>query len=469
MPPGGAEARARHLGVMSKFAHELATSEETFQLFQAAKPEVANAPYDSDDASLYRVGWHELEKVRKLPTDLVEELTRTTTLAHSIWADARAKNDFKAFAPILEKIIGLKQRQAECIGYTDHIYDALLDDFEPGLKTADVDSTFAELRKELVPLVAAIRAKLDAVDDSIMHLDYDEGKQREFAELVVKKFGYDFHRGRQDRAVHPFATSFSRDDVRITTRYERNFINVAMFGTFHEAGHGIYEQGFAANLEGNLLCNASSLGVHESQSRLWENLIGRSRGFWKHFFPILQTYFPDQLGKVELEHFYKAINRVNPQQVRVEADEATYNLHIMLRFELEKDLLSGTLKVSDLPEAWNAKSKDYLGYVPPTDSLGVLQDVHWSAGLIGYFPTYSLGNLLSVQLLEKAIAAHPSIPAEIEQGEFGNLLSWLRQHVHEVGRKYQPKELVLRATGEPLQSRSYMHYLKTKFSEIYEL
>ena len=467
MPDGASEARARHLSTLSKVVHELFTDDETGKLLAIVEPQAQAMPYDSDDASLARVARRDYDKARKLPTDLVAEVSRVTARAHGVWAKARADNDFKAFAPILEQIVNLKRRVAECYGFTDHIYDALLDDYEPGLKTADVEKMFADLRTELVPLVAAIRERVKSVDDSVLHQEFDETKQREFSERVIRQFGYDFNRGRQDRAVHPFCTSFSRDDVRITTRFDPKWLNPAMFGTFHEAGHALYEQGVGPDLEGTYLSGGVSLGIHESQSRLWENIVGRSRGFWKHYFPILQTYFPSQLGKANLETFYRAINRVEPSFIRVEADEATYNLHIMLRFELEADLLADKIKVADLPEAWNTKSKHYLGIVPPTDTLGVLQDVHWSSGLYGYFPTYSMGTILSAQLYDQAVQAHPSIPAEIEQGKFSTLLGWLREHVHKYGRKFEPKELIQRATGEPLQARSYMKYLKTKYSEIY--
>ncbi|MEP7286740.1 MAG: carboxypeptidase M32 [Chloroflexota bacterium] len=467
MPPGGANARAQQIGVVSKLSHELFTATETGQLLDAAAGETQGASYDSNDASLLRVARRDYDKASKLPTELVTEMSRVTTLAHSVWAKARADNDFKSFAPTLEQILALKIRAAEYLGYTDHIYDAMLDDYEPGLKTSDVATMFEDLRKDLVPLVKAINERVSAVDDTVLHQDFDEVTQRTFAEMVITQFGYDFNRGRQDKAVHPFETSFSRDDVRITTRFDPKWINPAMFGTFHETGHAMYEQNVGADLEGTILCSGTSLGIHESQSRLWENLIGRSRGFWKHFFPILQSCFPAQLGSVDQETFYRAINKVEPSFIRVEADEATYNLHIMLRFELEADLMARKIKVSDLPEAWNAKSKEYLGIVPPTDSLGVLQDVHWSMGLLGYFPTYSMGTILSAQLFDKAVAQYPTIPAEIEQGKFDTLLSWLRENIHKHGRKYEPKELVQRATGEALQARSYMKYLKTKYGEIY--
>jgi carboxypeptidase Taq len=469
MPPGGSETRARQMSVLSRLAHEIGTADETGKLLEAAERDLSGADYDSDDASLLRVVRRDYDLERKLPADFVAELVHTTTLAHEIWAKARAENNFKAFAPILKQIVDLKIRQAEYLGYTDHIYDALLNQYEPGMKTADVQAIFVDLRKELVPLVQAIRARVKSVDDSLVHQDFDEAKQRAFGEMVVQRFGYDFNHGRQDVAVHPFTIGFSSRDVRITTRFDPHWLNPALFGTFHEAGHAMYEQGVDPALDGGPLSGGTSLGVHESQSRLWENVIGRSRGFWTYFYPQLQAAFPAQLGKVSLENFYRAINKVEPSLIRVEADEVTYNLHIMVRLELEIDLISGKLKVENLPEAWNAKYKEYLGVVPPTDALGVLQDVHWSGGMIGYFSTYSLGNLVSVQLYDKAMATHPAIPAEIAQGQFGTLLGWLRQNVHRYGRKYEPKELVKRATGEPMQSRSYMRYLKTKYGEIYGL
>jgi carboxypeptidase Taq len=463
------ESRARQLGALRKLIHQIFTADETGKQIEDAAKALNGAPFDSLDASLVRVSRRDYEREKKLPEDLAVALTREAALAHEVWVKARAENNFKHFAPALKKMIELKQQAAECYGYTDHIYDALLDEYEPGLKTADVAAMFRELRQDLVPLVAAIRERVNSVDDSVLHQDFDEGKQQEFAEMVIRKYGYDFNRGRQDRAVHPFCTSFSRDDVRITTRFDPKWLNPAFFGTLHEAGHGMYEQGVAEELEGTLLCGGTSLGVHESQSRLWENIVGRSKPFWTHFFPQLQSYFPKQLGNVDLETFYRAINRVEPSFIRVEADEATYNLHIMLRFELETDLLAGTLKVDELPDAWNEKFQGYLGLVPETDSLGVLQDIHWSAGLIGYFPTYSIGNLLSVQLYDKAVEQHPAIPAEIGRGEFSTLLNWMRENVHKHGRKYEPQDLVKRATGEPLQSRSYVRYLKAKFGEIYGL
>ncbi|MGH2593981.1 MAG: carboxypeptidase M32 [Anaerolineae bacterium] len=469
MPPAGAEARAHQLGTLSKIAHEMHVADETGRLIEAAAAERDGADYDSEEAGLLRVARRDYDQATKLPSEFVAELARVTALAHEVWAKARAENRFKDFQPMLEKIFDLARQAAEYLGYTEHIYDALLDQYEPGMKTGQVRAIFDELKQDLVPLVQAISERLDRVDDAALRQEFDEDKQRDFTYEVIKKFGYDFQRGRVDRAVHPFAIHFSINDVRITTRYDRNFLNPALFGTLHETGHALYELGVDPALERTPLAAGASLGVHESQSRLWENLVGRSRGFWTHFYPTLQKIFPARLGSVSLDTFYRAINKVKPSFIRVEADEVTYSLHIMLRFELEQELLEGKVKIADLPEVWNTRMTEYLGITPPSDTLGVLQDIHWSSGLIGYFATYALGNLVSVQLWEKALGDVPDIPAQIERGEFGALREWLRQNVHRHGRKYMPDELVRRVTGEGIQSRSYMRYLKNKYGEIYAL
>jgi carboxypeptidase Taq len=469
MPPAGADARAHQMATLSKIAHAMFIADETGRLIEAAAAEVNGADYDSEEASLLRVVQRDYERERRLPSDFVAELARATSLAHEVWAKARAENRFRDFRPSLESILDLARRMAEYLGYADHIYDPLLDRYEPGMKTAQVQAIFDDLKKDLLPLAQAIAGQSDRVDDAILRQEFDEDKQRDFSYGVIQKFGYDFQRGRVDRAVHPFQTNFSINDVRITTRYDRRFFNTAIFGTMHETGHALYELGVDPALERTPLASGTSLGIHESQSRLWENLVGRSRGFWTHFYPELQATFPAQLGQVDLETFYRAVNKVKPSFIRVEADEVTYNLHIMLRFELEQELLEGKVKVADLPDAWNARMQAYLGVTPPTDTLGVLQDVHWSSGLFGYFATYSLGNLISAQLWEKALADLPNIPARIERGDFVPLREWLRRNVHRHGRKYMPDELVRRITGEGIQSRSYLHYLKRKYGEIYEL
>jgi carboxypeptidase Taq len=405
----------------------------------------------------------------KLPADLVEEMARTRTVAQEVWAQARAANDFPTFAPWLEKTLELTRRAAEYLGYKDRLYDALLDQYEPGTTTAQVEAMFGELKPGLVSLVRKIVERGTPIDDAVLYREYDTDRQRQLSERLVASLGYDFTRGRQDPTVHPFCTSFSRDDVRITTRFDPCFIAQALLASAHEAGHALYEQGFPPQFERTPLRAGASMGVHESQSRLWENLVCRSRGFWRHFFPQVKDSFPKTLADTDAESFWRALCKVSPSLIRVEADEVTYNLHVLLRFELENDLLEGRLSVADAPAAWNARMQEYLGLTPPDNARGVLQDIHWSIGIFGYFPTYSIGNLLSVQLWEKAVSDIPAIPDQIARGEFAPLLGWLRENVHRHGRRYLPNELVQRVTGEPLQSGPYLRYLTEKYSELYAL
>ena len=469
MPPGGAEAKASQMATLSRLGHEMFVSDETGRLIEDAAAEVEGMAYDSDEASLIRVIREDYTEQTKLPTELVAELTRQTALAHEVWANARQGNDFRAFQPALEKIVELTIRQAEYLGYQDEPYDALLNQYERGITAKQVKAIFDEHKPELVQLIADVRANADAVSDAVLHQPFDVDKQRTFGLNVVQKYGYDLTRGRQDVAVHPFCTHFSRNDVRITTRFNPEWLNPALFGTMHEAGHAMYEQGIAPALEGSPLASGASLAVHESQSRMWENVVGRSKGFWSWALPQLKATFPDQLGSVDLDTFYKAINKVQPSYIRVEADEATYNLHIMLRFELESEMVAGRLNIADLPEEWNDRFEAFFGITPESDTLGVLQDVHWSSGLIGYFPTYALGNLLAAQYYNQALKAHPSIPDEIASGQFDTLRGWLNTNIHQHGRKFTSEELTRRVTGESIQSRDYIQYLKTKFSDVYGL
>jgi carboxypeptidase Taq len=344
----------------------------------------------------------------------------------------------------------------------------MLDQFEPGMKTAEVKTIFEALRLKQVELIKAI-AESPQVDDTFLYQPYDEQKQWDFGIDVISKYGYDWERGRQDKSLHPFTSNFSRTDVRLTTRINPEYVGSALFSTLHEAGHGLYELGSSPIYERTPLAGGASLAVHESQSRMYENLIGRSLPFWEYFYPKLQELFTSQLGNVDLITFYKGINKVDPSLIRVEADEATYNLHIMLRLEIEIALMEGKLAVKDLPEVWNTKMEEYLGVVPPTDSDGVLQDIHWSFGGIGYFSTYALGNLISAQLWEKMLVDMPNVLDQIRIGEFTNLLEWLVTNVHQYGRKYEPQELVQRITGSKINSAPYMRYLNTKYTKIYGL
>jgi len=469
MPPGGGPARAAQMATLARMAHEMSSSAEMGELIRVAASDVADLPADHDDASMVRVAQRDYDKFAKVPSSLIAELTTHGSLAQSVWAKAREENDFASFAPYLEKTIELSRRLAEYLGYEDHLYDALLDVFEPGMKTAQVRAIFDDLKRDLVPMVRAIADRADRADDALLHQPFDEGRQEAFGRMAVEQYGFDFARGRQDRALHPFCTEFSVNDVRITTRFDPQWLNPALFGTMHEAGHGMYEQGVAQELDDTNLAGGTSLGVHESQSRMWENVVGRGRGFWQHFYPQLQETFPEQLNSVDLETFYRAINKVEPSLIRVEADEVTYNLHIMLRFEMEVDLLEGKYPVSEAPAVWNQKVQEYLGITPPDDTLGILQDIHWAHGTMGYFPTYSLGNILSLQLYDQAVQDVPEIPEQIARGEFDGLRGWLTEHIYRFGRKLEPNELVERATGQPLQSRSYMRYLQEKFGEVYDL
>jgi carboxypeptidase Taq len=466
MPPGGAQARAEQLATLSKLAHEKFTTDEIGSLLEELVG--AGFDYDSDEASLIRVVRRDYDKARKLPPSLVEEMSRTFSLGQQVWTKARADRDFSQFQDILAKIVDLNIQKAEAYGYDDCLYDALLDEYEPGMKTAEVNRVFDDLKAELIPLVQAIGDQGEAVDDSFLKQDFDEAAQWDFGLIPLQAIGFDMERGRQDKSVHPFTTSFSVNDVRITTRVHKDLFPSALFSTLHEGGHALYEQNSAPELDGTFLAGGTSLGVHESQSRLWENVLGRSREFWRYYYPRLQEFFSRQLGEVEREAFYRAINKVSPSYIRVEADEVTYNLHIFLRFELEQDLVEERVRVANLPEAWNAKMEAYLGLIPPHDSLGVLQDIHWSGGSIGYFSTYTLGNVLSLQFYRQTLQDMPDLPEQFGRGEFGALLAWFREKIHRHGRKYTANELVERVTGaKRIEAGPYLAYIKQKFSDIY--
>ncbi len=467
MPPAGAAARGNQLALLGRLAHERATSPELGKLLEDLRAEAAHLDPDSDEARLIKVASRDYEKATRVPADFVVEMTQVTTQAFQAWVEARQKADFAMFRPHLEKIIELTHRYIGFFPPAEHPYDVLLDNYEPGMKTAEVKAIFDALRPQQVALIRQIRQQ-SQVDDSFLHQPFDEKKQWDFGVEVITKFGYDWQRGRQDKAPHPFTTSFSINDVRITTRVDPNFLNPMLFGTIHECGHALYEMGVNPAYERTALEGGASMAIHESQSRLWENLVGRSLAFWEYFYPRLQEYFP-QLSHVSLETFYKGINKVEPSLIRVEADEATYNLHIMLRLELEIALVEGTLDVKDLPDIWNAKMQEYLGITPPDDAAGVLQDVHWSDGYLGYFPTYALGNLVSAQLWEAIQRDIPDLEDQIRAGRFEALLIWLREKIHYHGRKYEPQELVQRVTGSKIDPAPYLRYLRNKFGPIYGL
>lgn len=469
MPPGGAGARAMQLATLSRLAHDKFVSEELVEALELAKAEAAGMAPDSDEFCLVRKTDRDYQKKVKVPSEWVGEFSSVRALAHQDWEKARAESNFSLFEPRLEKLVELKREYAGFFTPYDHIYDPLLDDFEPGMKAADIQTVFATLRPRLIALVQAIAERGKPVNDALLHQSYDEKKQWDFGIEVAKAFGYDFNRGRQDKAVHPFTIGFGTGDIRITTRFDPEFLNTALFGTMHEAGHAMYEQGVDPKLDRTPLGTGTSLGIHESQSRMWENLVGRSKAFWSAYFPRLQEYFPSQLGETDLNAFYRMINKVERSLIRVEADEATYDLHIMLRFELEVSLMNGSLAVKDLPEAWNKKFEEFLGITPPNDAKGVLQDVHWSMGLFGYFPTYALGNLIAAQLWNKINLDIPEIEKKITKAEFSDLLEWLQEHIHRHGAKYNPLDLLKQATGQDLDAEPYLQYIEGKFGDIYEL
>lgn len=460
MPEGAAESRAMQLSTLRSVAHELLTSDETARLLDSAAPE-------SDvDRDFIRVARRDLEKATCLPPALVAEFATATARAKGAWQRARAADRFVDFQPHLENIVDLCLQQAEAYGYEETPYDALLDLYEPDMRTATVAATFADLRTRLVPLVQQIAAA-PQLDDTPVRGHFPEAAQWAFGLEVAQAFGYDLKRGRQDRSAHPFSTSFSINDSRITTRLESDFFNPAFFGTLHETGHALYEMGVDQSLERTPLAEGTSLGMHESQSRMWENQIGRSLPFWQHYMPRAQAHFPDTLEGVTAEHMYRAVNRVEPSLIRVEADEVTYNLHIMLRFELEQELIAGRLKVADLPSAWNDRMESWLGVRPSNDAEGVLQDIHWSLGAIGYFPTYALGNLMSAQLFDAMAKDLPNRDELVAQGQFGPILSWLRAHVHQWGRRKSATQILEDVCGTGIDAEPWLRYVQTKFGALY--
>lgn len=477
MPPGGAEGRALQIATLSRMAHELFTSDDFAATLEAAEAEVADLDPDADEPRVVRRMRRDLDKSRRVSADWVEESETAFRRSFGAWVVARKASDFNSFRPHLERMLELKQQYVSFFEPYESPYDPLLDDYEPGLKSTTVKAMFDQLRETQVPLVEAISARADSVDDSFLRQPFDDQKQWDFGLRVIRDVGYDFQRGRQDKAPHPFSISFSRNDVRITNRINSNFFGPTLFGSMHEAGHAMYNQGISPSLDRIPILSGStlesshhaSLGVHESQSRMLENLVGRSRAFWKAYYPKLQAVFPTQLGGVDGERFYRAINRVKPSLIRVEADEATYNLHIMLRFDIESGLIEGRIDTADLPEIWNAKMQEYFGLTPPNDAQGVLQDIHWADGYVGYFPTYTIGNLMASQLWQALIKQVPDIEEQIAAGEFEPLVSWLREQVHRHGGKYEPMELLERITGEALNAQPYLTYLTDKYGEIYEL
>jgi carboxypeptidase Taq len=460
MPAAGAAHRADHMATLRRLSHELLIADETGRLLEELRPLEETLAADSDDGALIRLTRRDYDKAVRVPADLRAEMARAAAEARPVWVKAKAESDYALFLPALERNIELRLAYIDCFDDVEERYDILLDDFEPETTSAQVRDIFVELKAELVPLIASLRD--EEVDDSFLTRTFPVERQEAIAKDVVALFGMRPETWRLDPTEHPFASGAGVDDIRLTTRYEPETLK-SLFSTMHEYGHGLYSHQAPRGLGRLPTGGPSSLGIHESQSRLWENLVGRSRPFWRFFYPRLQQTFPEQLRDVELDRFFAAINRVRPSLIRVKADEVTYGMHVILRFELEQDIVNGRVELQDVPEAWQAKMAEYLGVEVPDDARGVLQDTHWASGLIGYFPTYLLGTVMSVQIWEKATEDLPDLAAEIERGEFGALRDWLGVHVHRHGRKFPPQETLRRAIGTTIDAKPYLAYLRTKY------
>ncbi|MCW5937417.1 MAG: carboxypeptidase M32 [Fimbriimonadaceae bacterium] len=463
MPPGGGEARAEHCGRLARMAHEAFVSDETQKLLAAAEQEGG----DELAQATLRVVRRDMAQRTKIPASLVAEKSGLASRAHEEWVQARANDNFAGFAPTLDRLFDICRQEADYLGYTDHPYDALTDLYEEGATKAGWDAMFDQIRQPLTDLTKRLGESGNQADNSFLFGDWDKGAQMAFTKRLSEACGFNFSQGRQDTAAHPFCTNFAIHDVRLTTRF-LDELTSSIFGTLHETGHGLYEQNSPIEWDRQPLAGGVSLGVHESQSRLWENIVGRSKGFWKTWLPELKKTFP-AIGDVSLEQFHRAVNRVEPSLIRVEADEVTYNLHIMVRYEAECDLLTQKLKVKDLPDYWNAKYEKYLGITPPNDRQGCLQDVHWSGGSVGYFPTYSMGNLLSFQIWEALTRDLGDGEQLIESGRLGDVLDWLRENVYRHGRRFTPKDLIKRATGKELTADAYLAGITKKYEAVYGL
>jgi carboxypeptidase Taq len=472
MPPAGAEARAEQEATLARIRHERLVSDELGRLLEKVAGDLDGAAYESVDASLVRVAQREWEKARRVPAELRAAMTRESSRGEHAWTVARERSDFEFFLPYLARNVELRRRYAECFegfeGFS-HPYDPLLDDYEPGMTTAEIRAILEEVRDGTRPLVAEVGERSEAVDDSCLYGHFALNAQRQLAEEVVAELPLPADSYRLDPTIHPFASAISPADIRITTRFDERYVGTSLWSVIHEAGHGMYENGTGHDLWRSPLQSPASLGFHESQSRLWENWVGRGRPYLRHLHPRLRELFPDRFGAVDAETLYRAANKVEPSLIRVEADQVTYNLHIVLRFELELEIFEGRLDLSDLPEAWNARTAEYLGLEVPDDANGVLQDVHWGGGDFGYFPTYSLGNVIAGQIWDAANAALPALEEQIERGDLAPLRDWLAEHLYRHGNKFMPKPLIERIVGGPIDVGPYLRQLRERVAEIYEI
>ncbi len=465
MPPKAGAYRAEQLSQMAGLAHRMSTSAEIGDWIMACEdslPDCADAEETALRAANVREWRRDYDRATKLSSRLVEDMAKTTSLGREAWAQARRESNFAAFAPWLEKILALVREQAEGWGYTTCAYDALLEGYEPGARSSDLAPVFADLQKQLTPLLPQLQKITGVIDPARLEGDHSIAAQQAFNRKVAEAMGFDLEAGRIDTTTHPFCTEMGPKDCRLTTRYNERDFTSSLFGVMHEAGHGLYTQGLPAEYFGTPMGTYLSLGIHESQSRLWENQVGRSREFWRHWYPVACAQFPG-LASLPLEEFWLVVNRVKPTHIRVEADEATYNLHIILRFEIEQRLVSGELAVADLPTAWNKRFEELFQIPVPDDARGCLQDTHWALGLIGYFPTYTLGTLNAAQLFAAALRQVPGLKIDLDAAKYGQLLTWLQENIHRHGRRYSPTELIQRATGEPTRATYFMDYLKAKY------
>jgi carboxypeptidase Taq len=472
MPRQGNDERARQLELLEGLVHDRLTAARTGELLEAAgstgENPLGGEQLPEEERAFLRAFRREYDRAVKLPKRLVTDFAREVSISQQVWADAREKDDFESFSPSLERLLRLNREKAEALGYEEHPYDPLLDEFEPWMTTRTVSSVFADLREKLVPMAERITEQQTG-DDAFLNQTFPVERQERFGRMVLDAMGYDFSRGRLDVSTHPFTTAVGGDDVRITTRYNPDYFRSSIFGTIHEAGHALYEMGTDPRFKGTILGGGTSLGIHESQSRMWENMIGRSISFWRHFYPQLRETFPEQLEEVQLSDFLKAVNTVRPSLIRIEADEVTYSLHIILRFELEQALITGDLAVQDLPGAWNDGMERLLGIRPGTDAEGVLQDIHWAMGAVGYFPTYALGNLYAAQFYRAMERQLGDVEGRIARGDLASIREWLGEHIHRPGASQTASELVRKVAGEELDPDYFISYLDAKFDRLEEV
>src|SRR6185437_1193102 len=466
MPEKGADFRAQQIATLSGLSHGMSTSRELGKILEELNKNGKDLS-EKEKRNVTR-SLKEYKKQKKYTTEFVELLSRTTSECFQSWQKEKTTGDFKIFAPYLTKMVDLKRKEADLLGYEGHPYNALLDQYEPDAKVADLDVLFKDVREQMVGFVKKI-AEAQQNEDAFMYKHYPKEKQWDFGIEALKQMHFDFEAGRQDISIHPFTTSFNPLDVRVTTKILEDNLKSMIWSCIHEGGHGLYEQGLPSEEYGLPSSEAVSLGIHESQSRLWENNVGRGLPYWKANYAKLQSYYPENLKNISLDKFYKAINVVKPSLIRIEADELTYHFHILVRYEVEKALMEGKIKVSELPEFWNAHYKEYLGVTVPNDAEGVLQDIHWSHGSIGYFPTYSLGSFYAAQFFNQAKKEISGLEKNIEEGNLLPLLQWLREKIHKHGKFYSAEELCTKVTGEKLNFKYFMDYAKHKYSSIYNL